>query len=120
MSGEHVYTVVGSAAHPSKAISLADAGFQERAHLQVWVIANPSILGADVMVIADEMNQWVNAAGTREADRLDVLGLDATGQLVVAELKRGLAPDTVEMQAIKYAAMASKFTVDTLAAYHAK
>ena len=48
------------------------------------------------------------------ADRLDLLGLDEDGSLV-AELKRGPAPDTVEMQAIKYAAFASRFTVETLA-----
>jgi hypothetical protein len=39
---------------------------------------------------------------------------------VVAELKRGRAPDTVELQAIKYAAMASHFTLDQLAELHAR
>jgi hypothetical protein len=57
--------------------------------------------------------------GTRERDRLDVLGLGADGRLVVAELKRNQAPDTVEMQAIEYAAMASRFTEDTLVEQHA-
>jgi hypothetical protein len=49
-----------------------------------------------------------------------VLGLDALGQLVIAELKRGMAPDTVEMQGLKYAAMASRFTLEKLAALHAR
>jgi hypothetical protein len=50
-------------------------------------------------------------AGARSARRL---GIDGDGRLVVAELKRDQAPDTVEMQAIKYAAGASRFTEDTL------
>jgi hypothetical protein len=50
---------------------------------------------------------------------LDVLGLDRSGRLVVAELKRDRAPDTVEMQAIKYAAMASRFTPDVVASQYA-
>ena len=33
---------------------------------------------------------------------------------MVAELKRDRAPDTVEMQAIKYAAMAFRFTDETV------
>lgn len=49
-----------------------------------------------------------------------MLGLGADGRLVVAELKRDRAPDTVEMQAIKYAAIASRFTEDTLAEQHAR
>lgn len=49
-----------------------------------------------------------------------MLGLDADGRLVVAELKRDLAPDTVELQALKYAAMASRFTEEDLAAHHAR
>ena len=39
---------------------------------------------------------------------------------MVAELKRDRAPETVEMQAIKYAAMASRFTEDTLVEQHAR
>jgi hypothetical protein len=35
-------------------------------------------------------------------------------------LKRGRAPDTTDMQALKYAAMASRFKASLLAEYHAK
>ncbi|MFF3037062.1 hypothetical protein [Arthrobacter citreus] len=44
-----------------------------------------------------------------------MLGLDADGRLVVAELKRDQAPDFVTLQSVKYAAMASRFEVDQLA-----
>lgn len=47
-----------------------------------------------------------------ERDRLDILGLDSRGHLVVAELKRGAPPDNVHLQALKYAALASRFTAD--------
>lgn len=38
---------------------------------------------------------------------------------MVAELKRGRAPETVELQATKYAATASRFTEELLAELHA-
>ncbi len=41
-----------------------------------------------------------------------MLGLDRDGRLVVAELKRDMAPEAVSAQAITYAAMVSRFTVD--------
>ena len=81
--------------------------------MQEWVISHPSILGDGVRVVTFEFDRWTSKAGDPR-DRLDVLGLDQTGRLVVAELKRGTAPDTTEMQAIKYAAMASRFTVEAL------
>jgi hypothetical protein len=120
MPDEHVFTVAGAAAAPATAITLADAGFTERTHLQEWVIAHPELLGAGVMIVTLEFDQWRSSAGSQERDRLDLLGLDRNGRLVVAELKRGVAPDTVEMQALKYAAMASRFTPETLAAQHEK
>jgi hypothetical protein len=120
MTGERVFTVKDTKAYPCSEITLADAGFTERGHLQEWVIAHPEMLGDDVMVVSFELARWINAAGDRELDRLDVLGLDTAGQLVVAELKRGEAPYTAEMQAIKYAALASQFTVSTLAEAFAK
>ena len=105
---------------PAEPISLAQAGLKERADLQEWVISHPEILGAGVKVVTFEFDRWQGSSGPAPQDRLDVLGLDPDGRLVVAELKRGKAPDTTEMQAIKYAAMASRFTVESLAEQHGK
>ena len=117
---ERVFTVTGSAATPAQPITLAEAGLRERSDLQEWVLAHPEILGAGVLVVTFEFDRWQGSGGARERDRLDVLGLGADGRLIVAELKRDRAPDTVEMQAIKYAAMASRFTEDTLVEQHAR
>jgi hypothetical protein len=119
VADELVFTVDGQTAHQATPISLADAGLRERDHLQEWVLANPRILGPGVLVVTSEFDRWVSKAGT-EKDRLDILGLDKEGRLVVAELKRDSAPETVEMQAIKYAAMASRFDLDVLADAHAE
>lgn len=119
MADELVFTVSGAIAEPAAEVSLADVGLTERQHLQEWVIAHPEILGPRIMVVTFEFDRW-QAAGGNPLDRLDVLGLDRTGRLVVAELKRGTAPDTVETQAIKYAAMASRFTPEILASQHAR
>ena len=119
MPGELVFTVEGSSATPAVPVTLADAGLRERNDLQEWVLAHPEILGSDVMVVAFEFDRWkAGATGERERDRLDVLGLDGDGRLVVAELKRDRAPDTVNMQAIKYAAMASRFTEESLVEHY--
>ncbi len=118
MPGELVFTVKPGAATPATEISLAEAGFRERADLQEWVRENPEILGEAVRIVTFEFGAW-RARDGRAADRLDLLGLDDDGRLVVAELKRGPAPDTVEMQAVKYAAFASRFTPQTLAEHHA-
>ena len=117
---ERVFTVTGSAATPAQPITLAEAGLRERSDLQEWVLAHPEILGAGVLVVTFDDDRWQGSGGARERDRLDVLGLGADGRLIVAELKRDRAPDTVEMQAIKYAAMASRFTEDTLVEQHAR
>jgi len=110
MSDEHVYTVVGSTATPAVPIDLADAGFRERSDLQEWVLAHPEILGDDVKIIGFEFDRWQDFRGHRQLNRLDVLGLDASGRLVVAELKRDRAPDNVHLQALTYAAMVSRLT----------
>ncbi len=117
VGGELVFTVNGSTVSLVKPINLADAGLRERRDLQEWVISHPAILGPDIMVVTAEFDRWWSGAG-RERDRLDVLGLHRSGDLVVAELKRGRAPETVEMQALKYAAMASRFTVEALVQQH--
>jgi hypothetical protein len=117
---ELVFTVVEDKATPVSRIPIQDLGLTERAHLQEWVIAHPEIIGSGVLTIAFEFDRWTTSNGPAPRDRLDVLGLDRGGRLVVAELKRGQAPDTVEVQAIKYAAMVSRFTEEILADLYAE
>lgn len=109
-------------AHPGHAIlarpvTLAEAGLKERSDLQEWIRVNPQVLGPGVRIVTYEFDRWVGGSGGY-ADRLDLLGLLGDGRLVVAELKRDGAPETVEMQAIKYTAYASRFSPGTLAACH--
>ena len=120
MNGELVFTVTGASAVAATPISLADAGLKERQHLQEWVIAHPRVLGPAVKIVAFEFGSWTGYTGEKEKDRLDVLALDGDGHLIVVELKRDKAPDTVEMQALKYAALVSRFTRDDLDKVHAR
>jgi hypothetical protein len=100
-------------------VSLASAGLYERRHLQEWVLTHPEILGSDAKVVTFEFDRWVGGPSDSTADRLDVLAVDRTGRLIVAELKRDKAPGAVTMQAINYAAMVSRFSLDTLSEAHA-
>jgi hypothetical protein len=117
MPEEIVFEVRDSKAIRAVPISLDDAGLRERDHLQEWVIENPDVLGEGILIVTTEYGRWMTTSGSIR-DRLDVLGLATDGRLVVAELKRGQAPETVEMQALKYAAMASRFSVESLAEAH--
>ncbi len=114
-----VFTVSGTTATAAERIDLAAAGFKERQHLQEWVLAHPEVLGEDIKIVSSEFGRWAASSGALERDRLDVLALDRDGRLIVVELKRDTAPDTVDMQALKYAALVSRFTRDTLAKVHA-
>ncbi len=113
MAEEMLFTVAGSVAMPAQMISLEEAGLEERADLQEWVLSNPAILGPAVKVITFEIDGLPTAAGANR-DRIHVLGLGPDGRLVVAELKSGRTPDT-EVMAIKYAAMSSRILPESLA-----
>ncbi len=120
MNGELVFTVSKAVAVAATPIGLAEAGLKERQHLQEWVIAHPEVLGPTVKIVAFEFGSWTGYTGEKEKDRLDILALDSDGHLIVVELKRDKAPDTVEMQALKYAALVSRFTRDDLNKVHAR
>ncbi|MCA1676198.1 MAG: DNA-binding protein, partial [Actinobacteria bacterium] len=89
-------------------ISIAEAGLRAREHLQEWILAHPEILAADLRIISFEFDRWEAAGSVPTYDRLDILAMDRSGRLVVAELKRDRAPDTVTMHALNYAAMVSR------------
>jgi len=80
-----------------EAMTLGAMGVAER-QLQDWVLRYPHILGEGVEVVTSEFSEWLAAGGHRVRDRLDILGIDRTGRLVLAELKNGEAPHSVHME----------------------
>lgn len=85
----------------------------ERKHIEEWVRSNPEILGEDLLILTTEFDRFVNSS-----DRLDILALDRSGNLVVVELKRDSAAGYADLQAIRYAAMVSSMTIDKLLPYY--
>ena len=113
MGDEIVFNVTDGLVTEMPATTLQDIGLKERADLQRWIQDYPEIVERDLLVVTTEFDQWELRA-QRVEDRLDVLFLDSDGAPVVAELKRGEAPDTVDLQALKYAAYCSQLTVEDL------
>lgn len=118
LSPEQVFTITGSTAVRAPRSSLGESDLLER-HLQQWVKQYPTILGEKALIVTEEFDRWTTASGDSTADRLDLLALAPDGTLIVAELKRHRAPDAVLVQALNYAAMASRFDLDLLARAHA-
>ncbi|SHL68389.1 protein of unknown function [Roseovarius marisflavi] len=89
--------------------TFAEVGFREREHLQEWLAAMPDALceamseGQDSLLIIQK--EFDGFDGTRE--RLDLLALDRSGQLVVIENKLDDSGRDVVWQALKYAAYCS-------------
>ena len=119
MSSEVTFSVINGNVEQLESVSLEEIGFRERQDLQRWIEEYPEIVGSDLLVITTEFDRW--EFGERPIrDRLDVLFLDSTGSLVVAELKRGEASDTVDLQALKYAAYCSQLTVKDVVGDYAR
>lgn len=101
-----------------KATKITESSFTglniwERQHIEEWVRTNPEMLGEALLVVSIEFDRFSNSH-----DRLDVLALDRSGNLVVIELKRDSAAGYADLQAIRYAAMVSSMTVDVLVPYY--
>lgn len=96
--------------------SFGKQGILERADLQRLLRDRPEVLEEGLLVISEEFGNWQDSNR-----RIDLLGLDATGRLVVIELKRGYTGEHMDLQAIRYAAMVANMTyqqtVDTYQAY---
>ena len=79
-------------------IQFADAGFKERSDIQEWILANPKILGDDLLIIAKEFSGF-----DRTSERPDLVAVDTDGNVVIIELKRDDSGTNAHWQAIKYA-----------------
>ncbi|MEU4558896.1 hypothetical protein AB0F72_10925 [Actinoplanes sp. NPDC023936] len=117
-SKTQVFRIDGSTATPFKRASMVEHKLLETNHLEEWVVANPQILGGNILVVAQQYAGWQTTGGDTGSERLDILGLDSTGQLVVVELKRQ-SDKRVHLQALTYGALVAGFTKEILASAHA-
>lgn len=102
-------------------VTLESAGLWERRDLQRWIAAHPEIVEPGLILVTSEFADW-ESAKIRVTDRLDLLFLDREGAPLVAELKRDQASETVDLQALKYAAYCSTLTtrqiIEQYAVFH--
>ncbi len=85
--------------------SFGQEGVLERANLQRMLRDQPEVLEKGLLIIAEEFGDWQDSSR-----RIDLLSLDASGRLVVIELKRGETGGHMDLQAIRYAAMVANMT----------
>jgi len=84
-------------------------GIRERCDLQEWIENNPEILGEELLIIQKEFSGF---SDTHE--RLDLLAVDKSGNLVIIENKLDDSGRDVIWQAMKYAAYCSTLTKEDI------
>jgi hypothetical protein len=83
------------------------AGVRERLDLQRLLRKQIDVISPDTLVVAEEFGEWEESKR-----RIDLLGIDKDGNLVVIELKRTDDGGHMELQGLRYAAMVSTMTFD--------
>ncbi len=83
----------------------------ERFDIQEWIDSTPEILGEELLIISKELF-------LPSGKRMDLLGIDKDGNIVIIELKRDDSGSAVEWQAIKYASYCSSFSPDDIYKYY--
>ena len=89
--------------------SFSELGFRERNHLQEWIANNPESLGEEILIIQKEFSGF-----NYTNERLDLLGLDKKGNLVIIENKLDDSGKDVTWQSIKYASYCSTLTKEQI------
>lgn len=110
-----LYCVTKDRLEPVKQTSFIEERLLERKDLQRLLKADISVIGDDMMVIAEEFGDWEESNR-----RIDLLCLDKQARLVVVEIKRTEDGGHMELQAIRYAAMVSSMTLDQAIAAYAR
>jgi hypothetical protein len=87
--------------------TLADNGRKEKDDLEKWIKSKPDILGDDILIIGEQIQ-------TQSGGKLDFLGIDYNGYLVIIELKREKLERLVLAQAIDYASDVASYELETL------
>lgn len=79
--------------------------------LERWIVENPDLVGEDLLVLGHQLAEF-----EEDKDRLDVLALDKTGEIVLIELKVSEDFRVTDLQALAYAGAYAKRTAKDFAA----
>ena len=91
---------------------LAQEGIRERGDLQRLLRDKPGAIEPGLFIVAEEFGHWEESRR-----RIDLLGLDSDGNLVVIELKRN-EDVFMDLQAVRYAALVSELSFSDLVDAH--
>lgn len=90
-------------------VQFAGEDVLERRDLQPLLRDKPEAIDSNLMIISEEFSDWEESHR-----RIDLLGLDRQGKLVVIELKRVEDGGHMELQALRYAAMVSSMNFEQI------
>lgn len=93
----------------------ASLGIREREDIQRLLRENIEIISMETLILAEEFGEW-----TESRRRIDLLGLDRDGCLVVIELKRSEEGGHMDLQSLRYAAMVSTLNFEQAVDVHRK
>jgi hypothetical protein len=110
-----LYRIAADKLEPVSRTTFAKEKLMERKDLQRLLRQDISVLGDDLMIIAEEYGDWEDCNR-----RIDLLCLCRDGCLVVVEIKRTEDGGHMELQAIRYAALVSSMTLDQAIAAYAR
>jgi hypothetical protein len=110
-----IYRIDNERIVPIQRTTFAQQGLRERYDLQVLLKSQIDVISPDTLIVAEEFGAWEDSRR-----RIDLLGVDKSGNLVVIELKRTEDGGHMDLQAIRYAAMISTLTFDKLVIIYAQ
>src|SRR5437763_4801126 len=83
-------------------------GHVSESQLETWIVENPELVGEQLLVLGRQLAEF-----EEDQDRLDVLAIDQSGEIVLIELKVADNFRVTDLQALAYAgAYASRDTAD--------
>lgn len=85
----------------------SNEGILERQHIQNALKKQIDVIAPDILIISEEFSEWNDSKR-----RIDLLGVDRSGNIVVIELKRTEMGENMDLQAIRYASMVSTLRFD--------
>lgn len=110
-----IYCVTHSSLQAGPETTFAEARMMERRDLQHLLKADISVLGQDLIVLAEEFGKFGGANR-----RIDLLCLDREAKLVAVEHKRTKDLGHMELRGIRYAAMISSMTLERAIQAHVR